>query len=142
MAKTKDHTSVPRAKANIKTNLTKAKKLGLENDVQTHQRLDCIYDDEPLVFEKDHVASTTKMQPQDPLKEIDLGDGSTKMLTYNSANIDLKLKLGVINVLHEFKECFAWDYNKMPGLSRESVELKLPIKSGGNLVKQMPRRFV
>jgi hypothetical protein len=29
----------------------------------------------------------------------------------------------------------------MPGLSREMVELKLPIKAGKKPVKQLPRRF-
>jgi len=39
------------------------------------QRLDCIYDDEPLGFEKDPMGSAQKMQAQDPLEEVDLGDG-------------------------------------------------------------------
>lgn len=38
------------------------------------RRLDCIYDDEPLGFEKDPLTSTKRMQAQDPLKEIDPGD--------------------------------------------------------------------
>lgn len=37
------------------------------------QRLDTIYDDEPLGFEKDPLASNPKMLAQDPLEEIDLG---------------------------------------------------------------------
>ncbi|XP_050898023.1 uncharacterized protein LOC127104927 [Lathyrus oleraceus] len=32
------------------------------------------------------------MQPQDPLEEIDLGDGTTKRPTYISANIDLNVR--------------------------------------------------
>src|ERR1044072_3138148 len=36
------------------------------------QRLDCIYDDEPLGFEKDLQDSTKRMQAQDPLEENDL----------------------------------------------------------------------
>ena len=36
------------------------------------QRFDCIYDDETLGFEKDPMAPE-KMQPQEPLEEIDLG---------------------------------------------------------------------
>jgi hypothetical protein len=39
------------------------------------RRLDCIYDDEPLGFEKDHMSETPKTQAQDPLEEIDIGDG-------------------------------------------------------------------
>lgn len=74
--------------------------------------------------------STIKMQHQEPLEEINLGDGTTKMPIYISANINPKLRLEVINELREFKDCFAWDCNKIPGLSRELMKLKLPIKSG------------
>ena len=38
-----------------------------------NQRLYAIYDDEPLVFEKDMLADNVKMLAQDPLEEIDLG---------------------------------------------------------------------
>ncbi|XP_050890097.1 uncharacterized protein LOC127095453 [Lathyrus oleraceus] len=39
------------------------------------QRLDVIYDDEPLGFEKDPLATNIKMLAQDPLEEVDLGEG-------------------------------------------------------------------
>jgi len=45
------------------------------------QKLDCIFDDEPLSFEKDPSLVTKKIQAQDPLEEIDLGDGSVKRPT-------------------------------------------------------------
>lgn len=82
--------------------------------------LDCIYDGEPLGFEKDPMAPE-KMQPQDPLEEINLGEDGSKRPTYISANIDQKLKSEVISLLKEFKDCFAWDYNEIPGLSRDLV---------------------
>ena len=104
------------------------------------QRLDYIYEEEPLGFEKDPM-TPEKMQPQDPLEEIDLGEKGDKRPTYISANIDPKLKSEVISLLKEFKDCFAWDYNEMPGLSRDLVELKLPIKAGKKPVKQSPRHF-
>ncbi|WJX39864.1 hypothetical protein P8452_27372 [Trifolium repens] len=105
------------------------------------QRLDCIYDDEPLGFERDPINETPKMQAQDPLEEIDIGNGSVKRPTYISANIRPDLKEKLVQLLKEFSDCFAWDYNEMPGLSREMVELKLPIKAGKKPVKQLPRRF-
>ncbi|KAK2407622.1 hypothetical protein QL285_043225 [Trifolium repens] len=105
------------------------------------QRLDCIYDEEPLGFERDPLNETPKMQAQDPLEEIDIGNGSVKRPTYISANINPDLKGKLVLLLKEFSDCFAWDYNEMPGLSREMVELKLPIKVGKKLVKQLPRRF-
>ena len=112
---------------------------GLKEDVEEH-RLDCIYDEEPLGFEKDPMAPE-KMQPQDPLEEVDLGEKGDKRPTYISANIDPELKMKVISLLKEFKDCFAWDYNEMPGLSRNLVEHKLPMKDGAKPVKQTPRRF-
>ncbi|XP_050890001.1 uncharacterized protein LOC127095338 [Lathyrus oleraceus] len=103
------------------------------------QRLDAIYDDEPLGFEKDPLASNTKMLARDPLEEIDLGEGGIKRPTYLSANISPELKIEVIQLLKDYKDFFAWDYNEMPGLSRDLVKLKLPIKPGRNPIKQTPR---
>ncbi|WJX40324.1 hypothetical protein P8452_27811 [Trifolium repens] len=105
------------------------------------QRLDCIYDDEPLGFERDPLNETPKMQAQDPLEEIDIGNGSLKRPTYISANITSNLKEKLVLLLKEFSDCFAWDYNEMPGLNREMVELRLPIKAGKKPLKQLPRRF-
>lgn len=64
---------------------------------------DCIYDDEPLGFEKDPLASTKRMQAQYPLEEIDLRDGTTKRSTYISVKLDISLKIKVIEILREFK---------------------------------------
>ncbi|XP_050889370.1 uncharacterized protein LOC127094596 [Lathyrus oleraceus] len=108
---------------------------------QAEQRLDAIYDEEPLGFEKDPVTSSAKMLVQDPLEEIDLGDGSAKIITYIIAKLDPKLKVRVIELLRKNKDCFAWDYDEMLGLKRDLVELKLPIKDGKKPFKQTPRRF-
>ncbi|MCI04702.1 hypothetical protein A2U01_0025749, partial [Trifolium medium] len=83
------------------------------------QRLDCIYDDEPLGFEKDPMSSSHRMQAQDPLQEIDIGDGTIKRPTYISTNIDPSLRKQVVELLKEYRDCFAWDYNEMPGLSKD-----------------------
>ncbi|XP_057452106.1 uncharacterized protein LOC130743908 [Lotus japonicus] len=103
-------------------------------------RMDCIYDDGLLGFEKPLV-DAMKMEAQDPLEEIDLGDGSKKRPTYISSLIDPELRGRMIELLKEFKDCFAWDYDEMPGLSRDLVELQLPIKEDRKPVKQLPRRF-
>lgn len=105
------------------------------------QRLDAIYDDEPLGLEKDPLATNIKMLAQDPLEEVDLGEGAIKRTTYIGANIHPQLKIEVVQLLREFKDCFAWDYDEMPGLSKELVKLKLSIKPGKKPVKQNPRRF-
>ena len=111
------------------------------DDLIDGQRLEWIYDDEPLGFEKDSLGSTTKMRAQDPLEEVDLGNGSVKRPTYVSAKINRELKDRIVELLKEYKDCFAWGYNEMPGLSREMVEHKLPIRLDKKPVKQIPRRF-
>ncbi|XP_058733103.1 uncharacterized protein LOC131604695 [Vicia villosa] len=105
-----------------------------------NQLSDCIYNDEPLGFKKDPLAPE-KMQQQDPLEEIDLGEEGDKRPTFISANIDQRLRSEVTLLLREFKDCFAWDYNEMPGLSKELVELRLPIQARKKPVKQTPRCF-
>jgi hypothetical protein len=47
----------------------------------------------------------------------------------------------LIKLLKEYKDCFAWDYSKMPGLDRSIVEHRLPIKSGFKPYKQPPRKI-
>lgn len=65
-------------------------------DEDQGQSLDVIYDEEPLGFEKDSLATNIKMLAQDPLEEINLGEGLTKRKTYISANINPQLKVEVI----------------------------------------------
>jgi len=62
------------------------------------------------------------------LEEVDLGDGSIKRPTYVSAKLTTGFRDRIMELLKDFKDCFAWDYNKMPGLKREVVELKLPVQ--------------
>jgi len=38
------------------------------DDLVDDQKLDCLYDDEPLGFEEDPMGSATKMRAQDPLE--------------------------------------------------------------------------
>src|ERR1051325_8282716 len=108
---------------------------------EREQRLDAIYDTEPLGFEKDPTNLGAKMLAQDQLEEVNLGDDNTKRITYISARLSPNLKQEVIEVLKQNKDCFAWDYGEMPGLQRELVEHRLPIKDGKKPIKQTPRRF-
>lgn len=81
-------------------------------------RLDFIYDNESLVFENNPLNELQKMQAQDPLEEINLGDGVTKRPMYISTKVGSKMKVKLIEVLKEYKDCFAWNYGEMPGLDR------------------------
>ena len=76
-----------------------------ENEID--QRLDAIYDTEPLGFEKDPTNSGAKMIVQDPLEEVNLGDGNTKRITYISTKLSPSFKQEVIEVLKKNKDCLA-----------------------------------
>ena len=77
-----------------------------EEEIQ-NQRLDSIYDDDPLGFEKDPLVNNIKMLVQDPLEEIDMGEGLAKRPTYISTKIYPELKIEMIHLLKEFKDFFA-----------------------------------
>ena len=95
---------------------------------QLERRLDAIYDEEPLGFKINSLESRATMLAQDPLEEINIRDGSVKRITYISAKLDPKLKTKLIEFLKERKYFFAWDHDENPGLKRDLVELRLPIK--------------
>jgi hypothetical protein len=77
----------------------------------------------------------------DPLEEIDIGDGGIARPTFINANMEADQKSKVCALLKEFVDCFAWNYTEMPGLSRDLVEHRLPIKSGFRPHKQPRRNF-
>ena len=77
----------------------------------------------------------------DPLEEVDIGDGSIPRPTFINKNMIADYKAKVIELLKQYVDCFAWEYHEMPGLSRELVEHRLPIKPGFRPHKQPPRRF-
>jgi len=47
---------------------------------------------------------------------VDLGDGSIKRPTYVSAKITTEFRNQIVELLKDYKDCFAWDYNEMPDL--------------------------
>ena len=77
----------------------------------------------------------------DPLEKVDIGNGAVARPTYINQNLTADLKLDLIALLKEYIDCFAWEYHEIPGLSRELVEHRLPIKSGFRPYKQPARRF-
>ena len=58
-----------------------------------------MYDDEPLDLEKYPLVMNKKMQVQDPLEEIGLGDGTSKWPTYTSVHLDPKLRIKISKLL-------------------------------------------
>ena len=77
----------------------------------------------------------------DELEEIDIGSGDRSRPMYVSAKLDPEYKQELVDLLKEFKDCFAWEYYEMLGLDRSIVEHRLPIKPGYRSFKQALRRF-
>jgi hypothetical protein len=77
----------------------------------------------------------------DKLEEINVGDTIKPRPMYISANLNQEYRSRLIDLLKEFKDCFAWDYTEMPGLDHSIVEHQLPIKLGYHPYKQPPRRI-
>jgi hypothetical protein len=63
------------------------------------------------------------------------------MPTFISANFDSSFREGLIKLLKEYEDCFAWDYSEMPCLDHSIVEHCLPIKPDLKPYKQPPRKI-
>jgi hypothetical protein len=77
----------------------------------------------------------------DPLEEINIGDSKTSRSKFLNKTLEADPRDEMISLLKEYFDCFAWNYTEMPGLIREIVEHRLPIKSGFRPFKQRPRSF-
>ena len=70
----------------------------------------------------------SKAEVQDLLIEVNLGTEKESHPSYVSGL--LKLKAKIFELFLEFKDCFAWSYQKMSGLDRGLVKHRLPILEG------------
>jgi hypothetical protein len=77
----------------------------------------------------------------DPLEEIDIRDGKTPRPTFVNKTLETDPRDEMIGLLKEYVDCFAWNYTKMPGLRREIVEHRLPIKFGFRPFKHFVQTF-
>nr|CAE76019.1 B1292H11.5 [Oryza sativa Japonica Group] len=97
------------------------------------------------VYTKDTVDDLDDKQGQgfmspDDLEEIDIGPGNQPRPTFISKNLSAEFRTKLIELLKEFRDCFAWEYYEMPGHSRSIVEHRLPLKPGVRPHQQPPRR--
>jgi hypothetical protein len=77
----------------------------------------------------------------DPLEEIDIGDGVTPRPTFVNKNLSVDYKNNLVELLREYIDYFAWNYQEMSGLSRDLVEHRLPIKASFRPFKQHARHY-
>jgi hypothetical protein len=77
----------------------------------------------------------------DALEEIDIGDGITPRPTFVKRDLSADYKSNLVELLREYVDCFAWNYQEIPGLSRDLVEHRLPIKAGFRPLNQHARCY-
>jgi hypothetical protein len=75
----------------------------------------------------------------DKLGEINVGDAVKPRPMYISVNLNQGYRSKLIDLLKEFRDCFAWDYMEMPRLDRSIIEHRLPIKPRYRPYKQPPQ---
>lgn len=81
------------------------------------------------------------IQPhEEQLEIINLGSDTDKKEVKIGAALKEDVKKGLIELLKEYVDVFAWSYADMPGLDTDIVTHKLPLREGCNLVKQKLRR--
>ncbi|CAL2247925.1 unnamed protein product [Prunus armeniaca] len=78
---------------------------------------------------------------QDSLLEINVGNESEPRPFFVNQLLNPELAVEIIGMLHEYKDCFVWDYHEMPGLPRSLVEHELKIREGFRPFQQSPRQF-
>ncbi|GAA0147863.1 hypothetical protein LIER_07460 [Lithospermum erythrorhizon] len=77
----------------------------------------------------------------DELKEINLGTTEEPRPIYINALMTSEEERQYVDLLHEFRDVFAWTYKEMPGLDPRVVVHQLAIKNGARPFKQAQRRF-
>ena len=78
---------------------------------------------------------------EEPTKEINLGTPEDPRIVYISANLSMEVEEALVQILHDYKDSFAWSYEDMPGLDPSLVEHRLVLKSGARAIKQRLRRL-
>ena len=103
-----------------------------------------VYEDDEKIKIEDLEQAPPKfedMQPQvhDPMEKVNLDTMEESRITYISSLLPSDFKEGIIAILQEFKDCFAWNYDEMLGLDRSLVKYHLLIKSDFHPFQQPPR---
>ena len=81
------------------------------------------------------------IQPhKEPLEVINLGSEENKKEVKIGALLCPDVKKGMVELLREYVDVFAWSYQDIPGLDTDIVEHRLPLKPEYAPVKQKLRR--
>ena len=84
----------------------------------------------------------TQVMAEEELEEVDLGSSSQESRpTSISASLTKKEKSGLVLLLKEFKDVFAWDYSEMPGSDPRLITHTLNVDSQAKPVAQPAKIF-
>ena len=72
---------------------------------------------------------------------MNLGTKEDPRVTFVSGHLGPEEFYKITTILKIYKDYFAWDNPKLPGLSRKLVEHRLPINEGFLPFQQSPRRM-
>ena len=80
-------------------------------------------------------------QVHDSMEEVNINTMKKPRITYISSLLPTNLTEQIISLLQEFKDCFAWNYDEIPGLDKGLVEHRFPIRPKFHSFQQPPRRL-
>ncbi|KAI5440493.1 hypothetical protein KIW84_010101 [Lathyrus oleraceus] len=99
--------------------------------------------DEEVTDELSHLLKHDEkaIQPfQEYIELVNLGSEDDVKEVKIGSRLCLDAKKGLVDLLREYSDVFAWSYQDMPGLDFEIVEHRLPLKPERSPVKQKLRR--
>ena len=101
-----------------------------ESDVEVSDELSrLLKQDEKTIQPFEEQIELVILGSEDDVKEVKIG-----------SRLCLDVKKGLIDLLREYSDVFAWSYQYMPGLDSEIVEHRFPLKLKCPPVKQKLRR--
>ena len=78
-----------------------------------------------------------EMKPhQEETELVNLGTREERKEVKVGTSMTAPIRQGLITLLGEYQDIFAWSYQDMPGLDSDIVQHKLPLNLGSSLVKQ------
>ena len=101
-----------------------------ESDEEVSDELSRLLEhDEKTIQPFEEQIELVNLGSEDDVKEVKIG-----------SQLCIEVKKGLIDLLREYSDVFAWSYQDMPGLDSEIVEHRLPLKPEYPPVKQKLRR--
>ena len=91
---------------------------------------------------RESTAADPKISAKEELEVIDLSfDPNVHRPVSISASLSLEERMHLVELLKEYQDIFAWQYDKMPEIDPELVAHSLNIELGTRLVVQPMRTF-